>query len=819
MAARTGRQKTVPMTYRFNDFELNPATRELREGGELLALPARAFDCLAYLIEHRDRAVGRDELIAAVWGRTEISDALLSHTVVKIRRSLRDTGNEQRTIRTVPRFGYRWVGAIESEEAQEAAASPLREVATAVPEPVATAIQEPETVVPEADVASAAPIRRARFSRFGLAAALVAAAVIAVLVIAFALTWISARQAPPIDGAAPRGADAAAEPALATPALVLPAEVNAPDDWRWLRFGLMDLVARRLRSGALPTMPSESVVGLLKQRGKDGDDLLHDPALAQVATLRVLPRVRLDGERWNVRLDAFGSQRSFSVEAQSGDAISAARTAADLLLRKLDRGVQDPEAEPSTPRLDALLQRSGAAMLADQLDQARKLIESAPADLQQMPRVQQRMAQIELRAGDYPAVEARLQAQLDTPAVRRDPALHARMLITLAAAHVRRNQAERASELYEEAIALRRDQPDHEALGVARLGRGVLLARKGQYDEATAELSRARVELGAIGDALNVASVDVNLGEFQLMRHRPADALPILRNAAQEFERLGAREGRAYALAQQADAEREMLEFEAAFGTTQRFWPPGEHTSNARMRWTLTAARAAALVDLGRLIDAQALIARIDGDSDAQEDIIARTEAQATAAHVAWLRGDPASTLSSADAALVPALREADPASWTRTSLLKARALRASGRLDEAGQATQALCAAAAGDEWCAMLATLGEAEQALATNHLQPALDLFATALKAAGKINVPEDLVAVAAPYVDALIAASQLDTARTVGGRIAAWAERDPRAAAAQLHLYRALGEDDAARKAEETLARLTRESLQRDEGATH
>ncbi|HEY6545246.1 MAG TPA: transcriptional regulator, partial [Dokdonella sp.] len=103
--------------YRFNDFLLDPATRELHERGDLVALPARAFDCLAYLVEHRDRAVGRDELIAAVWGRVEVSEALLSHTIVKLRRSLGDTGSEQRLIRTVPRFGYRWTGQVTLVEA------------------------------------------------------------------------------------------------------------------------------------------------------------------------------------------------------------------------------------------------------------------------------------------------------------------------------------------------------------------------------------------------------------------------------------------------------------------------------------------------------------------------------------------------------------------------------------------------------------------------------------------------------------------------------------------------------------------------------
>ncbi len=64
--------------YRFADFRLNPATRELQRGTELVALPPRAFDCLAYLVERRERAIGRDELIAAVWGKAEVSDTLLA---------------------------------------------------------------------------------------------------------------------------------------------------------------------------------------------------------------------------------------------------------------------------------------------------------------------------------------------------------------------------------------------------------------------------------------------------------------------------------------------------------------------------------------------------------------------------------------------------------------------------------------------------------------------------------------------------------------------------------------------------------------------
>src|SRR5262245_53040615 len=101
-------------SYRFGRFRVSPATRELADGARAIELPARAFDCLVYLIEHRDRAVGRDELIAAVWGRADVSEALLNHTILKIRRALGSGGSEW--IRTVPRFGYRWAGPIGDDD-------------------------------------------------------------------------------------------------------------------------------------------------------------------------------------------------------------------------------------------------------------------------------------------------------------------------------------------------------------------------------------------------------------------------------------------------------------------------------------------------------------------------------------------------------------------------------------------------------------------------------------------------------------------------------------------------------------------------------
>src|SRR3954468_5475345 len=107
--------------YRFGDFTLTASTRELKRGDAPVAISPRAFDCLAYLLEHRDRAVGKDELVAAVWERVDVSDTQLGQTVLRARRAVNDDGQAQNVIRTVSRFGYRWVADVALVGDREAA--------------------------------------------------------------------------------------------------------------------------------------------------------------------------------------------------------------------------------------------------------------------------------------------------------------------------------------------------------------------------------------------------------------------------------------------------------------------------------------------------------------------------------------------------------------------------------------------------------------------------------------------------------------------------------------------------------------------------
>src|SRR3546814_13469339 len=93
--------------YRFGEYVLDLPKHELLHRGDVVALPARVFECLCCLIEHRDRAVSRDELVQAVFGRPNVSDAQLAPAVLRSRRAGGADGPEQPTLRTRPPHGFR----------------------------------------------------------------------------------------------------------------------------------------------------------------------------------------------------------------------------------------------------------------------------------------------------------------------------------------------------------------------------------------------------------------------------------------------------------------------------------------------------------------------------------------------------------------------------------------------------------------------------------------------------------------------------------------------------------------------------------------
>ena len=100
------------MQFLFTDHTLDTDRRELRRGGEPIDVEPQVLDVLIYLVENRERVVSKDALIASVWAGRIVSDATLSSRIYAARKALGDTGQAQKLIRTIPRKGHRFIGAV-----------------------------------------------------------------------------------------------------------------------------------------------------------------------------------------------------------------------------------------------------------------------------------------------------------------------------------------------------------------------------------------------------------------------------------------------------------------------------------------------------------------------------------------------------------------------------------------------------------------------------------------------------------------------------------------------------------------------------------
>ena len=104
------------LLYRFDDFALDSARRELRRGPKLIAIPPQAFDVLEYLIRNRERVVSKDDLLASIWNGRIVSNSALTTRINAARCAIEDTGKEHRFIRTLPRKGVRFVAPVREEQ-------------------------------------------------------------------------------------------------------------------------------------------------------------------------------------------------------------------------------------------------------------------------------------------------------------------------------------------------------------------------------------------------------------------------------------------------------------------------------------------------------------------------------------------------------------------------------------------------------------------------------------------------------------------------------------------------------------------------------
>jgi DNA-binding winged helix-turn-helix (wHTH) protein len=101
-------------TVRFGLFSLDTGTRQLLRDGREVSLSPKAFQLLVSLVVNRARAVSRQELHQTLWPATFVLDTNIASLIAELRRALDDDAAKPQFIRTMHRFGYRFIAEVET---------------------------------------------------------------------------------------------------------------------------------------------------------------------------------------------------------------------------------------------------------------------------------------------------------------------------------------------------------------------------------------------------------------------------------------------------------------------------------------------------------------------------------------------------------------------------------------------------------------------------------------------------------------------------------------------------------------------------------
>ena len=753
--------------YRFGPFELDAASRELSRDGERVALPPKSFECLAYLIAHRDRAVGRDELIAAVWGRVEVSDAVVAQTLLRARKALDDTGNRQSTIRTVSRFGYQWV-------------APVQEVPATGNAVVETDVQD-AAAEPVSDAVLAAPLRdgiakphRARWSWL-IGLALLAGAAVAIF-----------RFLPSPDRVAQQ--KISRDVVLVLPVAVAP----AGGDDAWVRLGAMDYIASRLRGSGMTVLPSDQAMHLSKQVG-DRDPSLDPEGLQKLtqasgAGVIVWPQATRDAKGgWRVRLNLHDVTGPHAIDAHGSTPLAAAAAASDSWLSRLGRLRKDSDASPSP--LTERVQQIDAELITGQLDTVRRLIEAAPANERGDPQLRVREGQLEYRAGRMDKAAEIFQGLLDRRPDVPD-GIRAMALMGKGAIAVRRVDPVAAESEYAQALAVlessTEQRRDPALIGNAYNGRGVARIQQGKLEGAVSDLGMARIAMQRAGSTVDAAAVGSNLAMLEVQRGHHAQALNEFDRAISVFERFEVEDYLAASLMAKANLQLKLAQPAEAAITIQRADALRKSLEDKDLAIRIATVRVEAMLAVGRLAEAERSIASLralgvpENSQSLQSAMLRLRMAQGNQAEAGGL----ARRLPDAKDAVQDSLVLAAVQSALKNQDLET----AKAWLDRS---------TAAKDE--SMLRKVSRALFARADHHPDTALQLAREANAMSERGGIPEDRIQAGVLLASVLLEQGQTDRASAVLGDLDAFSSSDYRVAWTTLALYRALGDEGMAKNA--------------------
>jgi DNA-binding winged helix-turn-helix (wHTH) protein len=78
------------MRYRFGEYQLDTERHALEQAGVPVKLERKVYQVLAYLVQHRERLVARDELLEHVWPGVYVAEAAVTRCIAALRQAVGD---------------------------------------------------------------------------------------------------------------------------------------------------------------------------------------------------------------------------------------------------------------------------------------------------------------------------------------------------------------------------------------------------------------------------------------------------------------------------------------------------------------------------------------------------------------------------------------------------------------------------------------------------------------------------------------------------------------------------------------------------------
>lgn len=511
--AEQGPEHDDPVILVFGDSRIDIQGRELRHNDVVVNLEPRIFDLLAFMAQHPQKALSKDELQAQVWPGLVVSDTVVSQAVMKARRAVGDSGQRQAVIATIHGYGYRFVAPVtavggtgdgpETDSAADTAAATSGAPGDGRPDPVV-------------------PLRPRRRGRLLLAPVL--------LVALLAVAW-KARDRDP-------GADTAIIAILSS---ATAGDTDGP------AIDGSALLARALASQTdLTIIDSDRATRLLSAQGiaPDADDGVVLPALNQALGVDYLLRAGLvhRDQQWQLEATLIDHElRRTELPASHGSLVAMVTGMGHQLGAELGRDWRE-HLPGSVLSQDEFANEAAArglqALLAGDAASAASLLTSALSQAPDMHWARYELANARQALNETDLAQE-LYRQVVDDTTLSDPRLAAHALTQFGVMAWRAGDLQAAEQHFLEANE-HYTRIGHQHGAASALGNlGILAENRGDLDSADDLYGRALVRFRRAQDLVGESAVYTNLAFLARLRSRTADAWQHQSRAVELQRRLG----------------------------------------------------------------------------------------------------------------------------------------------------------------------------------------------------------------------------------------------------------------------------------------